>query len=83
MDATLYKGIKYTPSLFRDNDVSKIIDISRQSGAIQDKDLPDQVEELTAIVTEMRKKYDEVKTETKRLEVELQKNKKQHDSLKQ
>lgn len=35
------------------------------------------------IVAEMRRKYDEVKTETRRLEAELNKNKKQEEALRE
>jgi hypothetical protein len=44
--------------LARENDVSKIIDISNEAGQIGDKELPSEEQELEAIVIEMRKKYD-------------------------
>lgn len=75
MDRTLYKGIK-------ENDVSKIIDISSEAGQIGDKELPSEQQELESIVIEMRKKYDEVKRNTTHLENELEKNRKTIDLLK-
>lgn len=75
LDRTLYKGIKYSLSLCRDNDVSKIIDVSREGGAIEQRLLSGEGEELALVVAEMRRKYDEVRTETRRLEAEMNKNK--------
>ena len=65
-----------------ENDVSKIIDISNEGGNLGENALPSEEQELENIVVEMRKRYDEVKTNTKNLTTELEKSKKAVDMLK-
>lgn len=81
IDRSLAQGIKYTLSLCRENNVSKIIDDNEDGGIADKKELYDDFKEVETIVIETRKRYDEVKTCIHKTEQDIEKLKQNKDLL--
>jgi hypothetical protein len=60
-------------SLCRYNDVTKIIDQTQLRGRFENNDVYDELAELSAVVIDTRKRYDEKRTNASKLQHEIDK----------